>query len=166
MHCYCLFPAVSISAVYVCFKYLFHGLTFLTFLCLGKYCSIHLFQNQMHFSHMSCGVCACVCLWGYVWQSFALLQYVSWDDRYHSHAAIIQMVNRKSGNYIISCRRAWSKPYVFSCSSQSHCFVLKKSDSIVFLPGMTSKRNFPPSSLLVGCSDTLFPGKKMAPCGK
>lgn len=81
------------------------------------------------------------------------------SDQYHSHAAIKQMVNRKSGNSIISCRWGWSKPYVFSGTSRSHCFVL-------FLPGMTSKRNFPPSSPLVGCSDTLFPGKKMAPCGK
>lgn len=31
---------------------------------------------------------------------------------------------------------------------------------------MTSKRNFPPSSPLVGCSVTLFPGKGMAPCGE
>lgn len=35
-----------------------------------------------------------------------------------------------------------------------------------FLPGMTSKRNFPPSSPLDGCSETLFPGRKIVPCGK
>lgn len=38
--------------------------------------------------------------------------------------------------------------------------------SDLILPGMTSKRNFPPSSPLVGCSETLFPGKKMVPCGE
>lgn len=45
-------------------------------------------------------------------------------------------------------------------------WVMTLKRSHLFLPGMTSKRNFPPSSPLVGCSVTLFPGKKMAPCGK
>lgn len=31
---------------------------------------------------------------------------------------------------------------------------------------MTSKRNLPPSSPLEECSETLFPGKKMVPCGR
>lgn len=45
----------------------------------------------------------------------------------------------------------------FSFSSKN------KHDS---LPGMTWNRNFPPSSPLEACSETLFPGKKMVPCGR
>lgn len=66
----------------------------------------------------------------------------------------------------IVCVCVWiSIPYAHNLN-MGRVFVLVSSVPVFFLPGMTSKRNFPPSSLLVGCSVTLFPDKKMDPCGQ
>lgn len=91
MHCNCLLPAVSFSLVCMCFMFLFHVLTFLALLRLGKYPTIPLSPNKMYFhsaawllstwpSFTVCEVSVLHQLLGQAWQlacevhSFFLLQ--------------------------------------------------------------------------------------------
>ncbi len=124
-----LLTTVCISPVHVCFKYLFHTLTFLALLRMGKYPAIPLCCICPCFRRvfwrlcmcLSSGLCvgACVCVWSAsepsLWtlnlrngltfceaRLFALLPRVRWHDRCHSHVCEGRKETSKNGKKLKS----------------------------------------------------------------